>query len=405
MSYISRNLYNIERNYKAHNVCKEEELINAIKEGNALKVRSLINLGADVNFKNELGFTPLMYSAVTGIGAITKILISAGSKLETYNNDGYTALVLALFNGSYDVYDVLVKNGANKTIINNFRLSNLKLNQNEKFNVIDLIKNEVYCDGEHSKKNFTNLINTIAKSKDIRVELVMCCIALYTIESDFTGHNLKIFATNNLGTSIFTGSKLKYNYFLASYNWAKNIIQTSNADGEIASAQRLLHEFTHKIHLSCKNLSLDELNDAVKKTKYRLNSMPSNNGTMYIKENMVDRIEKFNNYNELTLKLCEYLADSISYIIVCDYYNKDKNFVDTLKYILAPIYDVFDKSIAPNLKEYLINNKNLNRLQLSDDLKKTLRQFKNVKRSKNNEYKKPHLISSKVPNIAETLEI
>ena len=383
MSSVRSNLYNIEKVYNNDNLGKEEYLINAIKEGDAIKVRNLVHQGADVNYKNELGFTPLMYSAVTGIPSITKILLKAGSKIEEKNNRGLTALEISLFNGSYEVFDMLEKNGANTNIIKNLKLSNLELKQNKKYNSIDLIKREVYCDNDKAKDFITNVLYIIEKYKDLRVELILACIALYTMEKDFTNHNLKIFATNNVDISVFTGSNIEYGYLLGAYNLAKNTIQTSNFGGEIESSKTLLHELTHKVHLSCEDLKLDDINMAVLEMKDRLKSIKMNSAISYIQKNMIDRIEHAKGYDKLSLKLLEYLADTISYTILCKRYKKDIELKKTLTYILMPIYKVFDEKIAPNLLEYILQNENLGKLQLSDELKISLRKLKNTKRHNN----------------------
>lgn len=380
MSLIRVDKYNIEKANCSEDISNEEKLINAIREGNAIQVRKLIKLGVNVNYKNYLGFTPLMYSAVTGIGHITKMLLNAGCETEITNNRGLTALEIALFNGSYEVFDILKENGANQELLNKLSLSNIEIEENRKYKSIDLIKREVYCDNDAAKELINNILTNIEKHKDLRIELIMACIALHTMESDFTNHNLKIFVTDNIDTSVFTGTSLKYGYLLGSYNWAKNIIQTSNYGGEIISTQTFLHELTHKVHFACHELFLEDINKASLEMKERLAKTPKNKGTEFIRKNMIERVNKATGYNELSLKLLEYLADTISYTIICNTHKKDRLFARTIKNILEPLYEVFDEKIAPQLKEYILQNKNLSKLSLSDELKVSLRKQKNKNR-------------------------
>lgn len=58
-------------------------------------VQSLLKAGADVDYRNELGKTPLMYAAETGIARNVRILLGAGAKADIRSNNGDTALTLA----------------------------------------------------------------------------------------------------------------------------------------------------------------------------------------------------------------------------------------------------------------------------------------------------------------------
>lgn len=383
MSLIGSNKYNVAEVYDRGDITLEERLINAIREGDVLKVRNLVVKGADVNYKNEVGFTPLMYSAVTGINSITKILLKAGSNIEETNKRGLTALALALFNGSYEVYDTLCEANANKEIINKLRLVDKTLEDGQKYTPIDIIKREIYCENDDAKKLITKMLNNISTYGDERIELVMTCIALHTMEKDFTEHNLKIFVTDNIDTSVFTGTSLENGYLLGAYNIVKNTIQTSNFGGDFMATSTLLHELTHKVHLACGDLKLEKLNDAVNEVKDRLKKFPKTKGSEYIEKNMIERIEGVGNYDKLALQLLEYLADPISYGIIRNKYKNDVRISKPMEKILAPIYKVFDEEISMELKQYILDNKNFSKLELSDRMKKSLREFKNMRRAKN----------------------
>ena len=383
MSFIRSNKYNVEKVYDRGDATPEESLINAIKEGDVIKVRNLVKKGVNVNYKNEEGFTPLMYSAVTGIASITEVLLEAGSNIEETNNRGLTALALALFNGSYDVYDILCDANANKEIIDKLRLVDYELKDGEKYTPTDIIKREIYCENNNAKKLINNILSNISKYGDERTELIMTCIALHTMEEDFTKHNLRIFVTDNIDTSVLTGTSSENEYLLGAYNVVKNTIQTSNFGGDFMAATTLLHELTHKVHLACEDLKLKQLYIAMKEVMERLETSPKTKGSEYVRKNMIERVAGAGSYSKLSLQLLEYLADSISYGIICKKYKNDIKLSKPIEKILAPIYEVFDHEISMELKQYILDNKNFSKLQLSDRMKKSLREFKNKRRLEN----------------------
>ena len=59
-----------------------DELIQAAKVGDIAEVKSLIEAGADVNYKDKYGYTALIYSTNFGDTEIADILISAGANLD-----------------------------------------------------------------------------------------------------------------------------------------------------------------------------------------------------------------------------------------------------------------------------------------------------------------------------------
>ena len=72
-------------------------LVRAIV-GNRLEMaRLLIASGADVNYADSTGMTPLMYAAATNFGdpTIIDLLIKSGARLEARGKDGVTAADLA----------------------------------------------------------------------------------------------------------------------------------------------------------------------------------------------------------------------------------------------------------------------------------------------------------------------
>lgn len=88
-------------------------LIDAIRQGRHDIVRHLIKLGADVNLKDEVGCTPLMWAARENNISILKLLLDKGARI--HEHDGgikYTALIYAAHEGHADAAFVLLRRGA-----------------------------------------------------------------------------------------------------------------------------------------------------------------------------------------------------------------------------------------------------------------------------------------------------
>ena len=76
-----------------------EELLEVAGKAGPEKVRQLIQDGADVNAKNEYGWTPLMLAAYNNSNLATlTALLDAGADAKAKNNEGKTALDYARMN-------------------------------------------------------------------------------------------------------------------------------------------------------------------------------------------------------------------------------------------------------------------------------------------------------------------
>ena len=75
-------------------------------------VSASLKQGADVNARDELGRTPLMWSAFHGSVTILEILIARGADVNAQDKMGRTALVWAAITGRENTVVVLVGAGA-----------------------------------------------------------------------------------------------------------------------------------------------------------------------------------------------------------------------------------------------------------------------------------------------------
>jgi uncharacterized protein len=94
-------------------VNKEEQLIDAVKEGDVKKVTELISKGADVNYRREKGqLTALDESVISGDIGLVNLLLDNGADVNSKTRNGYTALSMALVMHHPDLVDTLIRRGA-----------------------------------------------------------------------------------------------------------------------------------------------------------------------------------------------------------------------------------------------------------------------------------------------------
>lgn len=71
----------------------ETVLTHAVKVQNSAAVAALLEAGADPNFANKKGVTPISAAAHKGNTEIMRSLIDAGSNVNACNSSGSTALI------------------------------------------------------------------------------------------------------------------------------------------------------------------------------------------------------------------------------------------------------------------------------------------------------------------------
>ncbi|GAA3180092.1 ankyrin repeat domain-containing protein [Nonomuraea roseoviolacea] len=77
--------------------------------------RALLAAGADVNGREEGGWTALLWAAANGHADTARLLVEAGAEVDVTNDDGDTALTLAARRGALGVVRVLLDSGADAT--------------------------------------------------------------------------------------------------------------------------------------------------------------------------------------------------------------------------------------------------------------------------------------------------
>ena len=88
-----------------------EPLHYAVVDGDLAEVTRLINLGADVNAREDGGRSPLHFAAGNGFVAIAGLLLVAGAEVDAIS-EGYTPLDAAIVTGHENVAHLLRLSGA-----------------------------------------------------------------------------------------------------------------------------------------------------------------------------------------------------------------------------------------------------------------------------------------------------
>jgi uncharacterized protein len=91
-------------------------LIDAVKAGDAARVRALLAQRADVNAALADGTTALHWAAHAGAGELARLLIAAGANASAANRYGVTPLTLAATSGNASLAQALLDAGADPNV-------------------------------------------------------------------------------------------------------------------------------------------------------------------------------------------------------------------------------------------------------------------------------------------------
>src|SRR5271154_3733169 len=91
------------------------DLFDDCKSGTPAQITADIQSGADVNAKDNNGYSPLMFAADHNSNTdVIKALINAGADVNAKDNGGFTPLIFAAsYNKNSDMITILIKAGAN----------------------------------------------------------------------------------------------------------------------------------------------------------------------------------------------------------------------------------------------------------------------------------------------------
>jgi ankyrin repeat protein len=94
-----------------------DQLIKAAGNGDTAAVRQMLEKGANIEAKDDKGYTALITAAYLGNTEVVKLLLAKGANIDAMNDEGSTALIKAVFSGflsgSNEVVKLLLTKGAN----------------------------------------------------------------------------------------------------------------------------------------------------------------------------------------------------------------------------------------------------------------------------------------------------
>ena len=109
----------------ASNAPPQFSLHEAVRLNDIVLVKALLDSGADVNVRDELGETPLHVSGVRGYKDTASLLIARGADVNAGDVRGLTPVHAAAWGGHPDTVALLISNGANINARDHDRLTPL----------------------------------------------------------------------------------------------------------------------------------------------------------------------------------------------------------------------------------------------------------------------------------------
>ena len=101
----------------AYKISPAAALYDAAERGWAEAIRRLLNEGAEINWQNSAGWTPLMIAAAEKHLEAVELLLAAKADPNIRNNYGRTALMFAVIYGQNDIVARLLAAGANPDLV------------------------------------------------------------------------------------------------------------------------------------------------------------------------------------------------------------------------------------------------------------------------------------------------
>jgi len=93
-----------------------EDLLEAAGSGNVGMVRTLLELHADPNAADSLGYSAVMYAAQLGYTDVVGVLLDNAAEVNAVSSEGWTALLLTALQGQAETATELLARGADPNI-------------------------------------------------------------------------------------------------------------------------------------------------------------------------------------------------------------------------------------------------------------------------------------------------
>lgn len=159
-------------------------LVQASIDGDLNEVKLLVGEGADLEIRNNEGWTPLMVAAYYGYIDIAKFLVGSGAKVDVQNNKKFTALMHSASKGHYAMSKYLVDSGSNVNTVNdrnegalvwavksgNFDIVKLLVESGADINALEIDRySPLWCSIEHGAEMFGYLLDNGAEIQPLVV--------------------------------------------------------------------------------------------------------------------------------------------------------------------------------------------------------------------------------------------
>ncbi len=96
-----------------------KEFIKALNEKKYVRITTLLEDGADIDKKDENGFSPLIAMTISGNHEMVQLLIKYGANISLIDNRGFTALHHAVELKMQNLAEILIENNAETNSISN----------------------------------------------------------------------------------------------------------------------------------------------------------------------------------------------------------------------------------------------------------------------------------------------
>jgi ankyrin repeat protein len=107
---------------------------------NLKKIDRLLKKGANVNFQNSGGYSPIHFASSFGLSSLVQLLISANANLNIQSENGFVPLMIAINHRNLDVIKMLIFSGADINYIVNEYQHNIT-----DYTYYTLIDSEIKC--------------------------------------------------------------------------------------------------------------------------------------------------------------------------------------------------------------------------------------------------------------------
>ncbi len=222
---------------KEHQEKLNKDLIRCTIDGRIEQVKTLLDKGADVNSKNKLGNTPLMFAANIGNTELVKLFVKAGADVNAKSNNGKVAIKSPLESTEEQtIINVLIKAGADPTGVDS-KFINDKV-------IIELLKE---ADKENDRQAVDHLIKLIHNNK-FRQEFKI----------NISNKDISQYAKPNL-ISAAAGKIVKI------IEEGIGFVQDSQESWQ--RVERILKNLPEKYHIAIVNTALKEINNSSRKDR------------------------------------------------------------------------------------------------------------------------------------------